>query len=536
MLVFASFAAVAAPLALDPVDARLSGPLREAARRDAAGDIDPFRAARLDAPPLDGLSVTVEADDASALLDRLDTLGLAVEAAAGDRVQVFVPYGRLREVAALPGVRRVREPWRAEPKERVSEGYTAVMESDWRAEGYDGADVRIGILDVGFARYDGIGTEEVPQAPVTDFSRGRVDATMHGTAVTEIVYDFAPAATYYLATFATEVEYAEALGWLVEQDVDVINASIGFDNTAHADGYSYVTRLVEQVVDAGIIYVAASGNENDKYRVGALGWAPGGGVSLAGQVVTHLWSSGGYVRASLRWSEPFGAAATDLDLLLLNEDGTECGRSEEPQDGDDDPYESVTASGCSDLVTAVITAGDELADPVGLEGYLYAPATIEAGEWTNTEDLTLPGDTRGGISVGALYDDDSAPDYASRGPTNDGRTKPDVVARTAVSTVTYGRGAFEGSSAAAPHVAGLAALWVDASNRRGQPEVFRTWLHAHARDLGMQGPDDLFGAGAARADALPPTACGCHAGVPGGAGIPGALGLLVALIATRRRR
>ncbi|MES2640029.1 MAG: S8 family serine peptidase [Myxococcota bacterium] len=533
MLLFAVADALAAPLALDPVDARLSGALREAMRLDTLGEVDTFRYARIEPPPLDGLSVTVESDDPDALLDRLDALGLVVEAAAGDRVQVFVPYARLREVAALPGVRRVREPWRAEPKGIVSEGYAAVMESDWRAEGYDGTGVRVGIVDVGFARYDTLDAGEVPAAPVTDFSRGSLDATSHGTAVTEIVHDFAPGATYYLATFSTEVELGEVLAWLVEEDVDVVNASIGFDNTAHADGYSYVTRLVEQVVDRGIVYVAASGNENDKYRVGALGWAPGGGVSLAGSAATHLWSSGGYVRVSLRWSEPFGAAATDLDLVLTNEDGTECGRSEEPQDGDDDPYESVLASDCSDLVTAVILAGDDAVDPVGLEGYLYAPGTIEAAEWTNTEDLTLPGDTRGGISVGALYDDDSVPAYGSRGPTNDGRTKPDIVARTGVSTATYGPGAFEGTSAAAPHVAGLAALWIDASNRHGQPDVFRTWLQAHARDLGMAGPDDVYGAGAARADALPPTACGCAAGGSFGGGA--ALGILVAMAAVRRR-
>ncbi|MDP2307501.1 MAG: S8 family serine peptidase [Pseudomonadota bacterium] len=540
MLVFVHAVALAAPLAPDAReepwgDARLAGGLREAARLDAEGHVDTFRFARVEPPPEEGISVTVESEDPEALLEALEARGLAVEAAAADRVQVFVPYARLREVAALPGVRRVREPWRAEPKARISEGYAAAMESDWQAEGYDGAGVRIGIVDVGFDRYDAIGADELPQAPITDFSRGSVEATTHGTAVTEIVYDFAPGATFYLATFSTEVEFGEVLAWLVEQEVDVINASIGFDNTAHADGYSYVTRLVEDVVDQGIIYVAASGNENDKYRVGALGWAPGGGVSLAGSSETHLWSYAGYVRVSLRWSEPFGAAATDLDLVLLNEDGSECGRSSDPQDGDDDPFESITAVDCSELVTATIVAGDPAVDPIGLEGYLYAPDTIEAAEWTNTEDLTLPGDTRGGISVGALYADDSVPTYASRGPTNDGRTKPDVVARTGVSTATYGRGAFEGTSAAAPHVAGLAALWVDASNRRDQPEVFRTWLYAHARDLGPPGPDDTYGAGAARADALPPTACGCASGTASGPGWGAALGLLVALASVRRR-
>ncbi len=533
MFLFLCTDLLAAPRVLDPVDARLSGVLREAARLDALGAVDTFRLARPEPPPVDGMSVTVEADDPDALMDALDAAGLSVEAAAAGRVQVFAPYGRLREIAAIPGVRRVAEPWHAEPKGVVSEGYAAVMGRDWQADGYDGTGVRVGIVDVGFARFDEVG-DEVPVATTTDFSRGRVDAYAHGTAVTEVVYDFAPGADYYLATFDTEVEFGEVLAWLVEQQVDVINGSIGFDNSAHADGYSYVTRLVEHAVDAGVIYVAAAGNENDKYRVGALGWADGGGISLAEAVATHLWTSGGFVRASLRWSEPFGGAATDLDLILYNEDGSECGRSTDPQDGDDDPYEMVYASDCSELVTAVVVAGDDAVDPIGLEGYLYAPGTVETADWTYREDLTLPGDTRGGISVGALDDLDSVPTYASRGPTNDGRTKPDVVARTGVSTSALGPLGFTGSSAAAPHVAGLAVLWIDAANRRRQPEVFRAWLHTHARDLGLAGPDDTFGAGVVRVDSPPPTPCGCVTG-GGAAPVAGGLAVLLALATARRR-
>jgi hypothetical protein len=440
-------------------------------------------------------------------------------------------------------VRRVREPERAEAKERVTEGYDGILEQDWHADGIDGTGVRIGIVDVGFSRFDTAGLDEVPVNVVTDFTRGRVDSTAHGTAVTEVVYDFAPGATYYLATFSTEVELGEVLQWFTDEHVDVINGSIGFDNLAHADGESYVTKLVDTAVDAGAIYVAAAGNENDKYRVGALSWAPGGGIAIAGAAATLATTSGGYAEVSFRWSEPFGAAAQDFDLVLYNEDGTECGRSEDPQDGAGDPFERVFATGCSATVSAVIVAGDPGVDPVGLEGYLYDPYALDESAWTNTEDLTLPGDTRGGISVGAYYlYDDSLAWYSSHGPTNDGRMKPDVVAPTSVSTATYGRApggaptpgvahAFEGSSAAAPHVAGLAALWVDATGRHREPEVFRQWIRAHARDLGDPGPDDAFGAGAASADALPDPACGCS-----GVATAPSLGALVGLVAALRRR
>ena len=540
MLALLVSAALAAPVDLDPAEARLSGRLRSAASLAERGAIDVFRDAMREPPPLDGVQVSIETSDAPALRAALDAAGIEVEAAAGDRVQAFVPYGRLQEVALFPSVRWVREPWLAQSKgggaapKRVTEGYAATLLTDWQAAGFDGTGVRVAIVDVGFDRLDAVGDTEVPAARTTDFTRGRLEATTHGTAVTEVVYDFAPGATFYLATIATEVDLAEVLTWLVEEDVDVVNASVGFDNVAHADGDSYVTRAVDAAVDEGLIYVAAAGNENDKYRVGALAREPGGGVTLAGAGATHVWTAGGYAQVSLRWSEPFGEAATDLDLALYNEDGTPCGRSADPQGGTGDPYEIVYANACSDLVSAVVEAADGV-DVTGLEGYLYAPWSIEEADWTNTENLTLPGDTRRGLSVGAWHTgDDTLPYYSSRGPTNDGRAKPDLVAPTGVSTATYGSGGFEGSSAAAPHVAGLAALWVDATGSRNAPERFVQWARLGARDVGAPGLDLATGAGLARADALPSAHCTCGAGAASGAAA--AVGSALAIIVMRRRK
>ena len=64
------------------------------------------------------------------------------------------------------------------------------------------------------------------------------------------------------------------------------------------------------------------------------------------------------------------------------------------------------------------------------------------------------------LAVGAApWDDvDEIESISSRGPTPDGRIKPDLVGADRGASVTYGPYRFAGTSQAAPHVAGLAAL------------------------------------------------------------------------------
>lgn len=109
--------------------------------------------------------------------------------------------------------------------------------------------------------------------------------------------------------------------------------------------------------------------------------------------------------------------------------------------------------------------------------------------------LAIPGDSPNALTVAATrWNDDGLEAYSSRGPTLDGRMKPDISAPTRVSTATYGRQNFAGTSSSTPHVSGVAALVKSAYPSWG-PEELQAFLERNALDLGPQAKDTMYGSG-----------------------------------------
>ncbi len=114
------------------------------------------------------------------------------------------------------------------------------------------------------------------------------------------------------------------------------------------------------------------------------------------------------------------------------------------------------------------------------------------------------------ISVGNINDkntisraDDSLSPSSSRGPTWDGRIKPDISAPgTAIISSYYnwegGNPDFigmSGTSMAAPHIAGSILLVLDYKNSGWKPEAIKALLLNTAEDKGLAGPDNDYGFG-----------------------------------------
>ncbi|MCL4297423.1 MAG: S8 family peptidase [Anaerolineae bacterium] len=121
---------------------------------------------------------------------------------------------------------------------------------------------------------------------------------------------------------------------------------------------------------------------------------------------------------------------------------------------------------------------------------------VAAGnEGPEARTIGSPGCARYVITVGAITDNDQIARFSSRGPTADGRTKPDLVfpgvgiiapqaAGTRLGTIIEeGYVASDGTSMATPHASGVAALMLQA-NPQLTAEQVKTLMMAGAVNIG----------------------------------------------------
>jgi hypothetical protein len=209
----------------------------------------------------------------------------------------------------------------------------------------------------------------------------------------------------------------------------------------------------------------------------------------------------GEVALFLTWDDPFGASGNNYDLYLVQQStGRVVASSRDVQAGRQDPVEFIdyVNRGSQDTFRIVIQNVQDAAQPRHLNLFAFAPECAAGGPQllapprherlnynTSSHSVAAQSDAGGSpvsvVAVGAICSasaaaaaqftgapNESCNDtsnstieyYSSRGPTLDGRVKPDVTAIDAVTVTGAGKftNPFFGTSAAVAHLGGIAAL------------------------------------------------------------------------------
>jgi len=446
-----------------------------------------------------------------------------------------LPVGSLVQAASLPGVLSVTPIYK--PISRVgsvtSQGDSVHNANDVRdpaqfpPDGYDGTGVKVGVLsDSALDLWRSRATGDLPEYVEHLLN---IPGAEEGRAMLEIVHDLATGAELsFRSVVLGELDFAQGIRDMAAAGAKVIvDDMILSEEPFFQDGI--IAQAVNEVVDQyDVFYVAAAGNEGDlsyesSFYDDGSGWHdfdPGETVDSRQTITVPAVSEGYYfpMRAVLQWDQPFyttDGVVSDFDIFVYDAGGTNIVASSTTDNiATQQPLEVLSWDADETDYTVAIQHKSGPTD-VLLKYVLIGPDDLIIDEYA-THSPTVIGHPAavGAVAVGAVPWDapDTIESFSSIGPstiyfdpegnrlsTPEVRAKPDLAAADGVTTSLGDFTPFYGTSAAAPHVAGIAAQIWSSNPHLTRNELYQV-LTSTAVDLGDVGPDNVYGHG--RIDAL----------------------------------
>ena len=496
----------------------------------------------------------VATDNTETLRQDLVALGMQHPAVFGRMVSGYLPIRSLKDAAALGTLRLARPAYAMTRAGSVTSQGDVAMRSDLaRATfGVDGSGVMVGTLSDSYDCTGGAASDvtggDLPSGVVvlqelTDCTSG----TDEGRAMMQIVHDVAPGSPQaFHSAFNGVADFAGGIIDLANAGAKVINDDvIYYAEPMFQDGP--IAQAVDTVKAMGVAYFSAAGNDarqsyeapfrssgTSGYRSGSIrhDFDAGGGTDTLQQITIEANTTAIFV---LQWQDRYASAsglpgaASDLDIVLYSNKGAlhALAASIDANIGGD-PIEIFGYANTGPAKTFQLGIERVSGPEPGLIKYVYFGDVTINQFATNSGTTYGHPNTAGGQAVGAArYTQAPAfgvnppllESFSSAGgtpilfdlagtPVNLQRQKPEIVAPDGGNTTFFYPGSdyepdgfpnFFGTSAAAPHAAGVAALLMDRDPTLTPDGIYNA-LQDSALDMNSPGFDYDSGYGLIQAD------------------------------------
>jgi len=426
---------------------------------------------------------------------------------AGRHHEVRLPAAGLPALLnALPADAFVRLPYPLEAQAVTSQGVALTGAADMQQLGNLGAGVRLGVIDLGFANLGSAQTAgELPaQLTLTDYTGTGTGGTNHGTQVAEIAHDMAPGAALYLAKVATYPELQAAVDDMVAAGVRVVVHSVGWFGAAFYDGTGPLCDTIDAAAQNAIQWINSAGNYRNRHYLATFADTDADlrHEFASGQNYNTLTvNAGAGISLVLNW-DAYPSTNVDYNLYLYDGDpdagGTLVASSETRQTGavSSTPYEAINYTAAVTGIYYVVVS-KQRSTTADLPFTLFSPAA-NLGVRTTASSLMQPADCTTALAIAATNLADAPEGFSSEGPTVDGRAKPELAGPDGVQTSLSSK--FYGTSAAAPHAGGAAALLLAQDPALTRAQLY-TLMGVSVQDVSATGFDYRTGDGRLSLDA-----------------------------------
>ncbi|HLN08621.1 MAG TPA: S8 family serine peptidase, partial [Xanthobacteraceae bacterium] len=366
----------------------------------------------------------------------------------------------------------------------------------------NGTGIKVGVLSDSFNDLGGAAADEadgaLPSAAniqvLKDLPSGGSD---EGRAMMQIVHDIAPGASLaFYTAFNSEQDFANGILQLAADGCKVICDDVSyFDEPFFQNGV--VAQAIQTVEAEGVTYVTAAGNNasnayqaawtpiSGTYQGTTLTDAESFGGSLVQAISINTEGTGYDVPLLLEWNQAYGAATSDLEMLVFNSSGQLVGTATNASSGEPtNPWLQFNFTSTGTYYVAIenlsgpnpglikeVTEGDGL--PVTISGanvgtvygHAMTPGAITAGAVSAADTPAF------GVSTPLSESFSSSGAGTELLFANNGTalSSPDVLSPVAVSgvddinTTVSDLSDFYGTSAASASLAGVAAVMLSAN-------------------------------------------------------------------------